>query len=109
MYPVLEDLVVVAIVGSFFLILFVVLALWIVVTEGIKWLANFGTQMLTRALVRMGSEVKLTWARARLREKLLSLRAMAKHSDEKPGLPAERMKVARAVRQLVAAHGHFRT
>jgi hypothetical protein len=109
MYPVFEDLTFVAIVGFIFLILFVVLALWIVVTEGIKWFVNLVTQMLTRVLVCIGSEVKIIMARARLRENLLSLRATAKHSDEDSGLPAEHIKVVRAVRQLAAAHGHFRT
>ncbi len=109
MYAILEDLVIVAVVGFFFLMLFIVLALWMVVTEGIKWLANFGTRMLTRALARLESEINIAWARARIREKLLFFRASVRQSEGKRGLPAERVHFAHAVRQFVAAHGHFRT
>ncbi len=108
MYSVLEDLAVVSIVGFFFLTLLIVLVLWIAVTEGMKRLANFGTRMLTRSLARMGSEVNVAWARARIREKLLSFPTSASPSDEKRGLPAGRMNLARAARQLAAAHVHFR-
>ena len=109
MYPVLEDLAVVAIVGFFFLVLFVVLVLGLLFTEGLKWLANVGTHILGRLIVSAESKVNVARAPARIREKLSSAPAVALHPCQKRGWPAERPHMAHEVRQFVTGHGLFRS
>lgn len=108
MYAVLEYLAVVGIVWFLFLMLFVALVFWIVLTEGISWLANFGTQVITRLTVRTRPEVNIAWARARIWEKLTSSRVVAEQPDQKRGLSAEQTYMVRVRRQFVTEHGHFR-
>lgn len=109
MYAVLEYLAVVGIVWFLFLVLFAALAFWIVLTEGIKWLANFCDQILTRLVVRMRSAVDIAWARAGIRDKLSSARIVAGRPDHKRGWCSEQGHMAHAVRQFMAGHGLFRS
>lgn len=104
MYAVLQYLAVVGIVWFLFLMLFVALVCWIVLTEGINWLANFGTRILTRLAVRMRPEVKIAWAWARLREKLTSSRAVSEQPGQKRGLSALQAYMVRLHRQFVTGH-----
>lgn len=109
MYAVLEYLAVLGIVWLLFLVLFVALVFWMALTEGMKRLANFGNQILTRLIIRTKSEVNLAWARAGSRDKLSSFGIMAARADHKRGWPAGQIHMAHVVRQFVAGHGLFRS
>lgn len=109
MYPVLEDLAFIAIVDFFLLVLFVVLVLWLLLAEGLKWLANRSTHILSRLVAWAGSEVNVRCALAYIRERVSSARAAAQHSCQKRECPAERPHMARAVRQFVTGYGLFRS
>lgn len=96
-------------IGLFFWVLFVVLIFWAAVIRAIEWLADSNTENLVRLTVKAGSLANTAWSRSGLGERLAAFRTATQLSDQKPGLPPERLYVAHAVRQFAAGHGLFRS
>lgn len=99
MYLILEDLAIAAVAGLFFLTLFVLSVLWMLLAEGIRWLANAVTQFLTQVTIEVGSVAKAAWSQARPGDELLALRAAVRRSRIR-----EASWLARHVRVAHPAH-----